>query len=76
MVRVKKAKRAGSGDTSYYGAGFLGRHDMAGGLYGEVSLRAGQAKSEYDSQYNTDFDINAAYYGGHLHLAGIRAGQP
>lgn len=56
----------GDGNTSYYGAGLLARHDLACGLYGEASLRLGHAKSEYDSDYTTGYDISSNYYGGHL----------
>lgn len=58
----------GNGDTSYSGAGLLARHDMACGLYGETSLRMGRAKSEYDSRYDTGYDLSSTYYGGHLGL--------
>lgn len=61
----------GNGDTSYYGAGFLARHDMSSGFYGEASLRVGRAKSEYDATYQTNFDIKSTYYGGHLGIGYI-----
>lgn len=56
----------GDGDTSYYGAGLLARHDFPCGFYGEGSLRLGHAKSDYDSDYDTNYEISSSYYGGHV----------
>lgn len=61
----------GDGDSEYYGGGLLLRHDTNFGLYGEASFRAGYAKSEYDSRYDTDYDLKSMYYGGHVGLGYI-----
>jgi outer membrane autotransporter protein len=65
----------GKGDTEYYGAGFLGRYELPvgpGGVYGEASLHAGQAKTDFRSDDivsgsgRASYDSDAMYYGAHL----------
>ena len=66
----------GKGDTEYYGGGVLGRYETKagpGGVYGEASLRAGYAKTDFKSSNLTDtvgrgtsYDSGSMYYGVHL----------
>jgi outer membrane autotransporter protein len=65
----------GEGDTSYYGAGLLGRYETPagpGGAYGEASVRIGRAKTDFHSQDilnseggETAYNTSAPYYGAH-----------
>ncbi|MDR1611687.1 MAG: autotransporter outer membrane beta-barrel domain-containing protein, partial [Planctomycetota bacterium] len=61
----------GDGDTRYHGGGLLLRHDTCFGLYGELSARAGAARSGYASGFDTDYDLKSAYYGGHIGIGHI-----
>jgi outer membrane autotransporter protein len=69
------ASVAGGGDTSYYGAGFLGRYDVTqgrfSGLYAEASARMGRTETDFrsgDIRYNgvkAYFETSSRYYGLH-----------
>ncbi|MDR0702322.1 MAG: autotransporter domain-containing protein, partial [Azoarcus sp.] len=64
-------KIKGGGDTTYLGGGLLLRFDQAGGpgghVYGEASLRAGKAETDFSSRdLNTGFDTTSGYFGLHL----------
>jgi len=61
----------GSGDANYYGVGFLGCYDIGDSWYGEVSLRAGQTKTDFNSAdfvgtSNAGYETSAIYYGAHI----------
>ena len=67
----------GSGDTSYFGGGFLARRDYtgtdAGHYYLEGSMRLGRTDNEYTNSYLRDslgniahYDIDGMYYGMHI----------
>jgi outer membrane autotransporter protein len=65
----------GDGDTSYYGAGLLGRYDLTqgalSGLYFDASARLGRTEADFrtgDIQYNgwkANFESDSLYYGLH-----------
>ena len=58
----------GDGDTHYFGAGVLARHDFKNRFYAEGSLRAGKVKSKYssgDMGAGASFDSDSWYYGAH-----------
>ncbi|MDR2892520.1 MAG: autotransporter-associated beta strand repeat-containing protein [Deltaproteobacteria bacterium] len=69
------ASADGDGNTSYYGAGLLGRYDIKegalSGLYVDGSARAGRAEADFSSddiQYNgwsAGFESDSLYYGLH-----------
>ena len=62
----------GDGDSRYYGGGLMARYDLASGLYGEASARAGTVKTEYDARWTqSHYDSSAAYYGAHLGLGSL-----
>ncbi|MCL2888505.1 MAG: autotransporter outer membrane beta-barrel domain-containing protein [Elusimicrobia bacterium] len=61
----------GGGNTNYYGLGLLGRYDIDGAWYGEGSVRAGSAGTDFSSAdfvglSNVSYDTSAMYYGAHL----------
>lgn len=71
----------GDGDTRYFGAGLLARHDFSNRFYAEGSLRAGKVKSKYssgDMGPHASFDSDSWYYGAHAgagYLVGVRDGN-
>ncbi len=73
----------GSGDTSYFGGGFLARRDYigtaAGHYYLEGSMRLGRTDNEYTNSYLRDslgrtahYDIDGMYYGMHVGAGYLR----
>lgn len=73
----------GSGDTSYFGGGFLARRDYtgtaAGHYYLEGSMRLGRTDNEYTNSYLRDslgqiahYDIDGMYYGMHIGAGYLR----
>ena len=60
----------GSGNTNYYGIGFLGRYDINEAWYGEGSVRMGSTKTDFNSAdlglSGAGYETSAAYYGAHL----------
>ncbi|MCL2011061.1 MAG: autotransporter outer membrane beta-barrel domain-containing protein, partial [Synergistaceae bacterium] len=75
----------GSGNTSYFGGGILGRMDFAGSgsgsgnFYADGSLRAGRLRNDYSGPdlgdgtgRGADFDSSSTYYGLHFAAGYIR----
>lgn len=69
----------GSGDTSYYGLGFLARSEKKSGAYTEGSLRFGRTKTDFASGDLQDslgrsagYDSSASYWGAHLGIGKIK----
>ncbi len=64
----------GEGNTSYLGAGWLGRWQKNSGHYLEGSLRAGRVSNKFGSNdigtagTHSSFDVSAPYYGLHIGL--------
>lgn len=62
----------GDGDATYNGGGILARFDSAGGMYGEVSMRAGSIKNKFSGfAYNGgrgSYEDRSTYYGAYLGL--------
>lgn len=58
----------GDGNTRYFGAGVIARHDFDNRFYVEGSLRGGKVKTDYstnDMGTGASFDSNVWYYGAH-----------
>ncbi|MGL4667252.1 MAG: autotransporter domain-containing protein [Saezia sp.] len=71
----RSASVHGSGNTNYYGAGVLVRHDYSNGLYGEGSARMGRVTTDFESNDVRDatgkiasYDSSSDYYSAHLGL--------
>lgn len=62
----------GDGDATYNGGGILARFDLAGGMYGEASMRAGSIKNKFGGfAYNGgtgSYEDRSTYYGAYLGL--------
>lgn len=66
----------GSGNTKYYGLGFLARQENKDGLYYEGSLHYGRITSDYNStelegSTSENYETRAPYYGLHLGVGKI-----
>lgn len=65
---------SGKGDTRYYGAGMMGRVDMADDFYLDAMLRIGQMKTDFRSHdllnpvsgQRVDYESRSTYYGASL----------
>lgn len=58
----------GDGNTKYFGAGVIARHDFDNQFYVEGSLRGGKVKTDYstnDMGAGANFDSSVWYYGAH-----------
>lgn len=58
----------GDGNTKYFGAGVIARHDFDNRFYVEGSLRGGKVKTDYstgDMGTGASFDSSVWYYGAH-----------
>lgn len=61
-------KVKGDGNTRYFGAGVIARHDFDSNFYLEGSLRGGKVKTDYstnDMGTGASFDSSVWYYGAH-----------
>ena len=62
----------GSGDTQYFGAGWLGRRQKHSGQYIEGSIRTGQVSNKFNSSdigtagTASSYDVSSPYYGLHI----------
>ncbi|MBV2162720.1 MAG: autotransporter outer membrane beta-barrel domain-containing protein [Comamonas sp.] len=56
----------GDGKTRSYGLGVLAHYALDSGLYGEVSLRAGRAEQDYNSNALGSYDSKTHYVGSHI----------
>jgi hypothetical protein len=68
----------GSGDTSYFGGGLLGRLEIShasGSTYAELSARAGRISADFETLdfilYPVSYDASSTYYGLHAGLGHV-----
>ncbi|WP_310600327.1 hypothetical protein [Desulfobulbus sp.] len=63
----------GDGNTDYYGGGIALRNDFSGGIYADLSMRAGTVSTDQNLRNLPDarYDDDTTYVGGHVGLGKI-----